>query len=416
MDTNKYTDLQSPVGGSGLPSKAVLEAYSKYSNCLNLNATFKFSLKAKKIVDDLKDYIYKLTNSNKNDYQIIFTSGASESNSSLFRSILDHIHPKKGHFILNEAEHECSIEAMQTLEKIGRLKCTYVGIDLDSKIKMNEFINLLNTHNNINLVSIMTYNNELSSINDLDKIYKLCKSKNIRLHSDISQSFGKISFDLEKIPLSAISISPHKWGALPGIGILMIKKTDIPWIAQISGSSCLNETDINRQGARGGTPPSGLIASCYVALLENFKDRDKKNLYITSIKYYFLNELKKHFKVVHIKDVAGANKLDDKSVIVLGSDCIHIALISFIREPMCNKKMRTFLEKNGILVSLSSVCQSTHILASHVVTALLKNVNENIHQSIKRGVVRFGFDERISKKDIDYTVSKIKEFMRKKSI
>lgn len=403
-------DLISSAGGSGPPSKDVLENFIRFSNCGNLNANFKFSKKAHQMVKDLKNYIYKLTNTNEKDYKIIFTSSASESNSSLFRSICDHVFPKKPFFLINCSEHETSIKAVELLREIGKIDFSYIPIEINGKIDITNFINQLNNNSNIDLVSIMSVNNELSSFNDIEKISKLCREKNVKFHCDCSQSFGKIGFDLTKIIASAITISPHKFGGIPGIGILMIKNMDIHFISQINGFSYINEE------TRGGTPPVGLIAACYAALKENFQDRKKKNEYISNLKNYFLNELRKNYKILDIKDIKNNLTIEHPSIVILGAESWHIALLSFIREPMCNKKMRDFLEKNGIYISLSSVCQTTYIKASRCVDALLKNVNENIHKNIKRGVVRFSFDERLKKNDIDYTVKIIKQFMNKKNI
>lgn len=216
---------------------------------------------------------------NVNSKEIIFTSGASEANNLAIKGLCFK-HPEKKHIITSYYEHSSTYNACKQLEEEFNYDVTYIKPNKNGIIDPNDVKNAIK--DDTILVSIMHVNNEIGTINDIDSIKKIVKEKRgVFFHSDITQSFCKIDFDLKDIDLA--SFSAHKIHGLKGSGIL-VKKEHVEILPLISGGQ-------QEQGLRGGT--SNAIVNIVLAktIRIAMENKEKYNEYLNELHDYFINKI-----------------------------------------------------------------------------------------------------------------------------
>ena len=172
---------------------------------------------ANEVIEEARENVANLINAQSSE--IIFTSGATESNNLALKSIAKNYFENKCQIISCKTEHKCVLESCHELEKEG-FKVTYLDVDEEGLIKIDELENILKKEKS--LVSIMMANNETGVIQDVKKIGELCKKYNSIFHSDIAQSIGTQKIDVVEMNIDACSISAHKIYGPKGIGALYI--------------------------------------------------------------------------------------------------------------------------------------------------------------------------------------------------
>jgi cysteine desulfurase len=150
---------------------------------------------------------------------ILFTSGATESNNFIIKGVAEKFKNKGNHIITSKIEHKSVLETCKRLEKHG-YRVTYVGNDKLGHISMDELRSAI-TDETI-LVSIMWGNNEIGTLNDIEKISNLCRTKKVLFHTDATQVIGKVDVNLSALPVDFLSISGHKIYGPKGIGVAYI--------------------------------------------------------------------------------------------------------------------------------------------------------------------------------------------------
>ena len=156
-----------------------------------------------------------------NPKEIIFTSGATESNNLAIKGVADFYGDKKKHIITCVTEHKCVLESCRHLSEKG-FDITYLKVKSDGLIDLDELKNAISS--NTLLVSIMGVHNEIGVIQPLAEIGKICRENNVFFHSDCAQAIGKIKLDVEEMNLDLMSISGHKIYAPKGVGALYIRR------------------------------------------------------------------------------------------------------------------------------------------------------------------------------------------------
>lgn len=362
---------------------------------------------AKKLLDEVRRYIQKQFDAKK--YTVIFTSGASESNCFILRSAADafkHQTGRKPHIITSATEHKSIIECCNSLKDYDKADITYIEPNAYGCINV-DFISQAITENTC-LISIIAANNELGCVNDIVGIGKLAHSKNIPFHTDAVQLFGRYKMSLKKYGIDALSMSFHKLYGPMGLGLLilsneLIKGYDMP--SQISG----NQQD----KLRGGTENVPAIAGAYASLKRNFADRSVKNEKMLILKTYLVDSLKKHLpQGTYRKYFTRETKLPYEFIVLGPLDfrtckTLHYTipkvlpntlLLSFVKnkgDPFCNVKLKKYLDKNNIIVSIGSACSTSSKKASHVLYAI------KAPDKVKRGVMRVSLCDNTTKADID---------------
>lgn len=301
----------------------------------NPNSFHSLGTKSKKIIESATKQIANLLNIK--DSEIIYTSGASESNNLAIKGICDKYKFRGKHIITTMLEHSSILSQIDYLKDKG-YKIDYAPLNENGQVDLKKLENLI-TDDTI-LVSICAVNSEIGILQPLDEIADIVhKYPKCFFHSDITQAIGKIELSLKKIDLA--SFSAHKFYGLKGIGVL-IKKEKIELTPIINGG---DSTTIYRSG----TPCTSLIVSTSKALrlaLENIKEKEK---YVCELNQFLKNELKK-FDKVRINS-------NDNSI----PHILNISILGVKPETMLHA-----LEKYEVYISTKSACSSKKSLSTAV--------------------------------------------------
>lgn len=238
------------------------EAVAAMAQCLTIEGEFGnpaslqhgFGERANTLVEGARSEIAHLLNCKSSD--LIFTSGATESNNLAIKGIALSYQKKGNHIITSASEHKAVLDTCKYLESIG-FKVTYLRPDINGYLSLDFILDVL-TDQTI-LVSLMHVNNETGVIQDIDLIAQALKDKDIFFHVDAAQSSGKMKIDLTKTPIDLLSISAHKFYGPKGIGCLFArnrKKTNLTPLLHGGGQE---------HGLRPGTLPTHQIVGMATA-------------------------------------------------------------------------------------------------------------------------------------------------------
>jgi len=394
MEGKVYLDNNS---GTLVPS-FIASQMSKYINIGNYSSDTKSAQKMQALVQEFKKFIYGITGSSEKQYEIIFNSGSSESNSTIigmFRTNM-RIAP---HVITSSIEHKSMLRAIQAMSDEGKLTATHVKPD------KNGLINPKNVQSAIKkstkLVTIMHANNETGAINDIQSIYYICKEYNIPFYVDCAQTFGKIGINLNKCPVDGLCVSFQKMYGLGG-GFLMLKKS---FITKMSFKPIIYGEQ--QGGLRGGTLNMLQIGIGYQGLKYCMSGRAQKNEKMLHLKVELLQMLSQIYKFTNYVDY----KKGFSGIVMIGhlnSYLQNTLLLSYANPnvEVCNKIIVKELEKRGVIVSVGSACNTKNKSASHVVNEL------SIPPVIKRSIIRISMSDLTSMNDIKCFVLAYKEVLR----
>jgi len=318
--------------------KEVLDTFVKVSNDFigNPNSLHKLGVESKKIIDASTEQIKKILAIN---HEVIYTSGASESNNTALKGIAFRYKNRGNHIITTNFEHSSIVAPLNYLQKQG-FKVDFVPLTEDGLVDVNKLKKMI-TSETI-LVSIGAVNSEIGIRQPIEEIALMLKDfPNIIFHVDATQAIGKIKIDLSNVDL--ISMSAHKIYGIKGIGLLL-KKSNVEFEPLIHGGKSTTKY-------RSGTPAPALIASLSKALRLIYDEFDKKYNHVKEINDYLVEKLSKIEGIV----------VNNNSYTIP-----HILNISVI-----GIKPETFqhaLEEKGIYISTQTACSSGAGISSSVLT------------------------------------------------
>ena len=297
---------------------------------------------ANEVIEEARENVANLINAQSSE--IIFTSGATESNNLALKSIAKNYFENKCQIISCKTEHKCVLESCHELDKEG-FKVTYLDVDEEGLINIDELENILKKEKS--LVSIMMANNETGVIQDVKKIGELCKKYNSIFHSDIAQSIGTQKIDVNEMRIDACSISAHKIYGPKGIGALYvsnnIKNTLRPLM---SGGG-------QEMGLRSGTQSPALCVGLGEACKDLTENREKYDEHFREIKSALLSGL------INSKLDYDINGSVEKRI----PNNLNISIKGKVAEQLFN-----FMPH--IALSSGSACTSGTIERSHVLSSM----------------------------------------------
>lgn len=228
----------------------------------NPNSNHTLGMKAKMVIDEATKNIAKLLNVKENE--IIYTSGSSESNNLVIKGVCERYKSRGKHILISSLEHNSIVSSCTYLQELG-FEVEIIPVDKYGIINVDELKKML--RDDTILVSITSVDSELGIREPIEEIASILKEyPNCFFHTDASQAIGKVNIDYSDVDL--ITITPHKFYGLSGVGIL-VKRDNVFLKPQINGGK-------SSTIYRSGTPDTALIASASIALkksLENMEER-----------------------------------------------------------------------------------------------------------------------------------------------
>ena len=361
----------------------VLEAMLPYftqdfGNAASRNHAFGWA--AEEAVETARKQVADLIGANIKE--IIFTSGATESNNLAIKGVAEMYREKGNHIITCVTEHKAVIDTCKKLEKLGA-RVTYLPVQKDGRISLDDLRNAI-TEKTI-LITIMTANNEIGVLQPVAEIGALAKEKSILFHTDAVQAAGKVPFDVNEIKADLVSITAHKMYGPKGVGALYVRRRNprVLLAEQISGGG-------HERGMRSGTlnVPGIVGIGKAAALCQAEMASDTERLRTLRDR---LNE-KFH------------NNLDE--IYINGSmehRLPHNLNISFAYV----EGESLLMGINDVAVSSGSACTSASLEPSYVLKALGAG-DDLAHSSI-----RFGLGRWTTEEEVDYVVEKLTSVVRR---
>ncbi|WP_138434493.1 cysteine desulfurase family protein [Winogradskyella algicola] len=348
----------------------------------NASSTHSFGRSSKALLEQCRKNIAGYFNVSASE--IVFTSGGTEADNLALRSAVRDLGVTE--IITSKIEHHAVLHTAEQLQKEYNVKLNFVNLDACGMVDYMHLENLLKSSNKA-IVSLMHVNNEIGNILDIERVAKLCKDNDALFHSDCVQSVGHFKLDLQDIPIDFFAASAHKFHGPKGVGFCFVRKE--------SGLKPLIFGGEQERGHRAGTESIHNIVGMDEALRIAYNNIEIEREKITSIKSYFINQLK---KVIPSVSFNGGCEDNVKSTYTLVNVCLPL-------EPSKAPMLQFQLDLKGIACSKGSACQSGSSQQSHVLSEILDE------EKLKYPSVRFSFSAFTTKKDIDYTVNVLKEII-----
>lgn len=338
----------------------------------------RFGWQAEEAVEIARSQIAELINADPRE--IVFTSGATESNNLAIKGAADFYRKKGKHLITVKTEHKATLDTMRQLEREG-YEVTYLEPQTDGMVAIEMLEAAIRPDTTV--ISVMFVNNEIGVVQDIAAIGELCRSKGIVFHVDSAQAAGKVDIDLQTLKVDLMSFSAHKVYGPKGIGALFVRrKPRIRLEAQMHGGG-------HERGMRSGTLPThqivGMGEAFRIAKLEMADEnkritalRDRLLEGVKDIEQVFLNGNREH-RVPQITNIS-FNYVEGESLIMALKD---------------------------IAVSSGSACTSASLEPSYVLRALGMS-DELAHSSIRFSIGRYTTEQQI-----DHTIKIVHQAIEK---
>ena len=337
-----------------------------------------FGWKAEGAVEQARKDVAQLINANPKE--IIWTSGATESDNLAIKGAAHFYHKKGKHIVTLKTEHKAVLDSCRQLEREG-YDVTYMDPEPSGLLDLKKFTATL--RDDTVLVSIMHVNNEIGVIQDIEAIGEICREQKIIFHVDAAQSAGKIPIDTEKLKVDLMSFSAHKIYGPKGVGALYVRrKPRVRLEAQMHGGG-------HERGLRSGTLPTHQI----VGMGEAFRIAREEMV-------------EEEARIGLLRDRLW-NSLNDMEEVYLNGDMDH-------RVPGNLNVSFNFVEGESLIMALKdmavssgSACTSSSLEPSYVLRALGRN-DELAHSSIRFSIGRFTTEE-----EVDYVAELLREKVTK---
>lgn len=328
-----------------------------------------YGWEAEKAVELARADVAALVNADPNE--IVWTSGATESDNLAIKGAAQFYQSKGKHIITLKTEHKAVLDTCRELERQG-FEVTYLDVQEDGLLNLDAFRAAL--RDDTTVVSVMMVNNEVGVIQPIEEIGEICRERGIIFHVDAAQATGKVDIDLQKLKVDLMSFSAHKTYGPKGIGALYVRrKPRVRLIAQMHGGG-------HERGMRSGTLATHQIVGMGVAFRLAREEMATENVRIGLLRDKLMNGLTDIEATYVNGDIAKRvpHNLNISFAYVEGE-----SLIMAIKD---------------VAVSSGSACTSASLEPSYVLRALGRN-DELAHSSIRFSIGRFTTEE-----EVDYTI------------
>ncbi len=370
---NIYADNAATTKMSDTAAAVMSEYIKEYWG--NPSSLYSIGQRAKEKLEDARCRIAKIINAEPSE--ILFTSGGSESdNQALLSAAEDGKKNGKMHIISSAFEHHAVLHTLNKLEKNG-FEITLLPVHENGIVNPAELEAAI--REDTCLVTIMTANNEIGTIQPVKEIGEICRKYNVPFHTDAVQAVGHLPIDVKEQNIDMLSASAHKFHGPKGVGFLYVKKG-----IRISN---LIEGGAQERGKRAGTENLPGIAAMAAALEEAVSNMEKYNNHKAQIRDHLIEELS---KIPHCA-------LNGDARMRLSGN------VNFSFEGIEGESLLILLDMKGISCSSGSACTSGSLDPSHVLLAIGR-----IHD-VAHGSLRLSIGEEITLEEADYIISCVTE-------
>ena len=346
----------------------------------NPSSLYSIGRRAKRALEEARRKITNIINCKPNE--IYFTSCGTESDNLAIKGIAYANKEKGKHIITSKIEHPAVLNTCKELEEQG-YKVTYLDVDQNGIVNVEQLKASIKT--DTILITIMFANNEIGTIQPIEKIGKIAKENNIIFHTDAVQAMGNLKIDVKKLNINALSMSAHKFYAPKGIGALYVGE-DVNFKQIQNGGH-------QEKNKRAGTENLAEIVGMSKALELIYKNFENHNNKIKELRDYYIEKIQ-------------SNIVDSK----LNGDRINRltgnANMSF--KNINAEELLFELDEKGICASAGSACRSGSTSPSHVLTAI------GLPPEWANGTLRVTIGMNNTKEEVDYLINALVEIVNKK--
>ncbi len=371
LDNNATTPMDSRVLESMLPF------FTRYfGNAASHSHTFGWQ--AEEAVDIAREQVAQLINAEPNE--IVFTSGATESDNLALKGVFQMYGAKGNHIITVKTEHKAVLDSCKHLEKVGA-EVTYLDVNGEGLIDVEKLKNSIKP--NTILISVMYANNEIGVIQPIKEISAIAKNKGILFFTDATQAVGKIPVNVIKDGIDLMAFSAHKIYGPKGVGALYVRRKDprVKIVAQIDGGG-------HEKGMRSGTlnVPAivGFGKACELCKVEMQKDAEK---------------------TARLRDKLENELLQIDGTRVNGSKPYRLPNITNMSFKNVDSTDLMMKFSKNIALSSGSACTSATQSPSFVLKAL------GLSDEMALSSLRFGLGRFTSEEEIDYTIQQFQHLL-----
>jgi cysteine desulfurase len=373
LDNNATTRVDPRVVEAMLPYFT-----EKYGNAASRHHVF--GQEAERAVEAAREHIAALINASPRE--IIFTSGATESDNFAIKGVAAMYRVHGDHIVTVATEHHAVLDPCKRLERAG-FRVTILPVDSFGQVTAEQVAAALKDQTI--LVSVMSANNEIGTLQPIAEIGRLCKERGVLFHTDAVQSAGKLSLDVEAMGIDLLSLSAHKMYGPKGVGALYVRRRNphVRLEPMFDGGG-------HERGLRSGTLPVPLVVgfgkACDLCVAELESERKR------------LTDLRERFRAGIMNQLEGVNFNGHPTERLPGN--LNLSFAHLRGEAL-------LMGLRNIAVSSGSACTSAQPEPSYVLKALGLD-DELAHASIRFGLGRFNTEE-----EVDYTIGEVVATVRR---
>ena len=348
----------------------------------NASTAYGMGQRAQKAMEDAREKIaYRL---DAHPEEIFFTSGGSESDNWVVKNVSGAKKEQGKHIITSQIEHHAILRSCEYLESLG-YDVTYLPVDDYGVVDPKELKDAIRA--DTTLVSIMTGNNEIGTIEPITELGSIAKSKGVDFHTDAVQAVGQIPLSLAQLPVDYLSASAHKFHGPKGVGFLYVRKDEnLP--SFIHGGS-------QERGKRAGTENVAGIVGMAEALDIAVQEMRYTRPRLIRLRNYFVE------RVLH--EIADTRLNGHRYQRLPGN-------VNFSIRGVDATALLVLMEEEGICASAGSACNTGQTRISHVIEAI------HVPEDYAAGSIRFTMGRATSRQEVDQTIEALKkcvEILRK---
>ena len=331
----------------------------------------------KRVIEEARETVASCIGANQKE--IYFTSCGSESDNLALKGIAYANKHRGRHIITSKIEHPAILNTCKTLERQG-FNVTYLNVDKNGFISLEELENSIRV--DTILISIMYANNEIGTIQPIEKIARIAKLNNVYFHTDAVQAIGNVRINVKELGIDLLSMSAHKFYGPKGVGALYVRQ-GIDFESILDGGH-------QEKGKRSGTENVAGIVGLGEAIKLSYKEFEYNNKKLLGLRNYFISRLKQLDSNIKINGDLERRLPGNINVSFPNQD---------------GQQLLLGLDEYGICASAGSACSTGSSKPSHVLTSIGLSKEETM------GTLRFTLGKENTRQEIDYTVKILQKML-----